>query len=312
MYSAVSRIQAPTGEWQGNLYWRISVLSGVLPPFWTEDHLQTSGKAWSASREQVTNMERQSPGFLIKSTLKLLGERKREENNSNKRFRSVRAWKGHRRGPSPTACHVHTSHGLCCARAPPGRQAGRALREGNHHHHLFVHLKQACSESLTGTGRTARLLHAPPPRGPASRFGGSRGSPAAPETRREAAGTGGSPTGPRSLGGRFLLGRPEAGPPPPRVVSPRPCPPRGPRPLPSSVPGFLAAMPRATGGSPARLRPPRSRPAAAGSGGDTGRAAPGRAVPCPGEAVSPGSRGGKPDCPPCFKRRRQMPPRCPR
>lgn len=128
MYSAVSRIQVPTGEWQGNLYWRISVLSGVLPPFWTEDHLQTSGKAWSASREQITNMERQSPGFLIKSTLKLLGERKREENNSNKRFRSVRAWKGHRRGPSPTACHVHTSHGLCCARAPPGRQAGRCGR----------------------------------------------------------------------------------------------------------------------------------------------------------------------------------------
>lgn len=136
------------------------------------------------------------------------------------------------------------------------------------------------------------------PRSPRDATGGSR--------------DGRQPHGARSLGGRLPLGRPEAGPPPPRVVSPRPCPPRGPRPLPSSVPGFLAAMPRATGGSPARLRPPRSRPAAAGSGGDTGRAAPGRAVPCPGEAVSPGSRGGKPDCPPCFKRRRQMPPRCPR
>lgn len=148
--------------------------------------------------------------------------------------------------------------------------------------------------------------------GPRFPLWGQQGEPRSPRDATGGSRDGRRPHGARSLGGRLPLGRPEAGPPPPRVVSPRPCPPRGPRPLPSSVPGFLAAMPRATGGSPARLRPPRSRPAAAGSGGDTGRAAPGRAVPCPGEAVSPGSRAGKPDCPPCFKRRRQMPPRCPR
>lgn len=304
MYSAVSRIQVPTGEWQGNLNWRISVLSGVLPPFWTEDHLQTSGKAWSASREQVTNMERQSPGFLIKSTLKLLGERKREQQQQKVSL------EGAQEGTQPDCMPCpHVPRALLCP--SPSRQAGR--QAGRCGRATTTATFRTLETSVRGKPdrHRAHSPAAPRPSTTGPRFP-LWGEPRSPRDATGGSRDGRQPHGARSLGGRLPLGRPEAGPPPPRVVSPRPCPPRGPRPLPSSVPGFLAAMPRATGGSPARLRPPRSRPAAAGSGGDTGRAAPGRAVPCPGEAVSPGSRGGKPDCPPCFKRRRQMPPRCPR
>lgn len=235
------------------------------------------------------------------------GEKERREQQQQKV-----SLEGAQEGTQPDCMPCpHVPRALLCP--SPSRQAGRQGAAGGQPPPPPF---RTLETSVLGKPDRHRAHSPAAPRpsttGPRFPLWGQQGEPRSPRDATGGSRDGRRPHGARSLGGRLPLGRPEAGPPPPRVVSPRPCPPRGPRPLPSSVPGFLAAMPRATGGSPARLRPPRSRPAAAGSGGDTGRAAPGRAVPCPGEAVSPGSRGGKPDCPPCFKRRRQMPPRCPR